>query len=302
MSKKHIIIGTTATNRSILHNDVISEWCAYFNELDKSKYDIQWFINIDYIEALNEDVLTTRDNLKNIIKDIKIHFINGRRNIKGNFLKACKNVSSSIENYVINNKLNMDDTIIIWLEDDWKLNMQHIPIQEIIENYLSNLTYINLSYIRLNYIHALAPCIVNYNLWSKIHLSAWKNQIDNIDPEHCIGMYYLQKFGKYEDLLNVTVINKYKKIKAKFFNNDMFKYDNSYYTYDVENKNNIINEKHINKNNVKNFIKDKITFVRISTSMCLGGVNYGRDFMKTYNIEKKRIQNNIQVDFYKKTD
>lgn len=302
MSKKHIIIGTTATNRSVLHNDVIVEWYTYINQLDKSKYDISWFINIDYIEDLNEDVIITGKNFKNIIKDIKLYFINGRRNKKGNFLNACKNVSSSIENHVINNKLNMDDTIIIWLEDDWKLNMQHIPIQEIIENYLSNLTYINLSYIRLNYIHALAPCIVNYKLWSKIHLSGWKNQIDNIDPEHCIGLYYLKNFGNYEDLLNITIINKYKNIKEKFFESDMFKSDNSYYTYDVDDNNNIINKKYIKKKDVKKIIKDKITFVRISTSMCLGGVNYGRDFMKKYNIEKKRIQNNKQLDFYKKTD
>ena len=180
--------------------------------------------------------------------------------------------------------------------------MQHIPIQEIIENYLSNLTYINLSYIRLNYIHALAPCIINYKLWSKIHLSAWKNQIDNIDPEHCIGLYYLKNFGKYEDLLNITIINKYKEIKEKFFESNMFKSDNSYYTYDVDDNNNIINKKYIKKKDVKKIIKDKIAFVRISTSMCLGGVNYGRDFMKKYNIEKKRIQNNKQLDFYKKTD
>jgi len=287
MTKKHIIIGTTATNRSILHNDVLSEWYAYFNTLDKSKYNIEWFINVDYIEDLNENVLTTCDNLKNIIKDIKIHFVNGRRNIKGIFLRACKTLSSSMENYVINNKLNMDDTIVIWLEDDWKLTMEHIPLQEIIENYLSNLTYINLSYIRLNYIHALAPCIVNYNLWSKIHLSAWKNQEDHIDPEHCIGLYYLKQFGKYEDLLNVTVINKYKKINEDFFQNNMFKYDNSYYTYDVETTNNIINKKYINKNNIKSFIKDKITFVRIT---CSSASDYGRIFLEKNNL--KTIKDN----------
>lgn len=282
MSKKHIIIGTTATNRSVLHNDVILEWYTYINKLDKSKFDISWFINIDYIKNLNEDVIITGNNFRNIIKDIKLYFINSRRNTKGNFLNACKKVSCQIEQHVKNKKFNIDDIIIIWLEDDWKLNTNNIPLQEIIENYLSNLTYINLSYIRLNYIHALAPCVINYKLWSKIHLLALKNQKDHIDPEHCVGIYYLKNFGKYEDLLNITIINKYKKIKENYFENDMFKSDNSYYTYDVHNDNNIINKKYIEKNHVKKFIKDKITFIRITSSLAS---DYGRDFLEKYNLK-----------------
>lgn len=287
MTKKHILIGTTAINRSILHKDVIPEWYNYINVIDKSKYDVKWFINIDYIEKLDENVIDTKNNFENIIKDIDKIFINSEKNVKGNFLKACKNISLKIENYVEKNKLNKKDVIIIWLEDDWKLNNQNIPLQQIIENYLSNLSYINLSYIRCNYIHALAPCIVNYELWSRIHLMAWKLQKDNIDPEHCVGLYFLKHFGKYENILNVTIINKYKKIDNKFFNQNYLKSNQSYYTFDEENKNNIINNKYINKTDVKKLIKDKITFIRIT---CSSASDYGRDFLKKYNL--KTTKNN----------
>ena len=298
---KTVLIGTTAINRPILHSDNFPDWYNYINCLDKSKYSIKWFINIDYIEKLESSIEETQNNFLEIIKDIPINFVKEKQKT-GNFLNACKRISSAIEKYVTDNKLHTDDVCIFWLEDDWKLNTNNIGLDRLISNYLSNLTYINLSFIRSNYIHALAPCIINYNLWCKIHLLAWKNQEDNIDPEHCVGLYYLKNFGKYEHLLNITIINKYKKIKEKFFENDMFKFDNSYYTYDVDKDNNIINKKYIKKNDIKNFIKDKITFIRVSTTMCLDGVNYGRDFMKKYNLIKKRLQNNIQVDFYKKTD
>jgi hypothetical protein len=296
-TKKYILIGTTATNRSELHKTVLPEWVNYLNAIDKSNYELKWFINIDYIIDLEEPLCKTEDHFKEVIKDIDTEYIINDKK-KGNFLNACKKVSLRIEDYVMSNKLNLDNVIIIWLEDDWKLNTKNIPLQEIIENYLSNLTYINLSFIRANYIHALAPFIVNYKLWSKIHLSAWKNQDDNIDPEHCVGLYYLKNLGKYNDLLNITIINKYKKINEGFFHHKMFKY-NSYYTYDVENDNNIINKQYIEKKDVKNFIKDKITFVRIT---CSQTSDYGRNFMKKYNIEKKRIQNNIHLDFYEKKD
>ena len=45
MTKKHILIGTTAINRSILHKDVIPEWYNYINVLDKSKYDVPTLVH-----------------------------------------------------------------------------------------------------------------------------------------------------------------------------------------------------------------------------------------------------------------
>ena len=218
---KTVLIGTTSINRSLLHNDNIPEWYNYINALDKSKYNIRWFINIDYIKKLEEPAQETMDNYRNIIKDIPTFFIE-KNQPDGNFLKACQSISLDMEKYVIKNKLNIDDVSVFWLEDDWKLNSQNIPLQELMENYLSNMTYINLSFIRANYIHALAPSIISYRLWSQLHLTAWKNQTKHIDPEHCVGLYYNKHFGKYDDLYNITLINQYKKHNKSFFNMKIF--------------------------------------------------------------------------------
>jgi hypothetical protein len=303
---KTVLIGTTAINRPLLHNDNIPDWYIYINSLDKSQYNIVWFINVDYIPKLESTVQETIDNFSNIIIDIPISVIQKQPDqLDGNFFTACKSVSVTMEQYVIDNKLNIDDVIVFWLEDDWKLNPKNIPLQELIENYLSNLTYINLSFIRLNYIHALAPSIISYQLWSQLHLQAWKKQIDHIDPEHCVGQYYINNFCKYDNLYNITVINQYKQHNKNWFNmttgtaKTLLKSDKSYYTYDVEKDENFILDKYIEKKEIKEFFKDKITFIRITCSSCSGGVNYGRNFMKQYDITKRKIQNNNNLEFYK---
>ena len=73
--KKYILIGTTATNRSELHKEIIPEWVNYFNELDKSKYELKWFINIDFIKNLQEPIDITHNNFKKIIKNIDTEYI-----------------------------------------------------------------------------------------------------------------------------------------------------------------------------------------------------------------------------------
>lgn len=297
MTKKQIIIGTTSINRPILHLDNIPKWYKWINDVDKNNYDLTWFINIDWIEKLESTVEETKTNYKNIIKDIPTIFLESNTT-KGNFLQACKRVSSNIEKYVEENNFNYSDIIIIWLEDDWKLNPVNISLNELITNYLSNLTLINLSFIRLNYIHALAPSIISYELWSKLHLDAWKKQTTHIDPEHCVGLYFIHNYSTYEHINNITVISK-KIVDKNFFKHKFLNYEKSYYTYDFDNNNNlIIGDKYIKKQNVKEFCKDKITFVRITNSFCVDGVNYGRNFMKNYDIIKKRVQNDKNIDFY----
>ena len=118
--KKYILIGTTATNRSELHKEIIPEWVNYFNELDKSKYELKWFINIDFVKRLKEPLDITYDNFKKIIKNIDTEYIINNKT-QGNFLNACKNVSIKIKKFINNNKLISDNVYIFWLEDDWML-------------------------------------------------------------------------------------------------------------------------------------------------------------------------------------
>jgi hypothetical protein len=73
----------------------------------------------------------------------------------------------------------------------------------------------------------------------------------------------------------------------------MFALDKSYYTYDVEKGENFILDKYIDKKDILKFIKDKITFIRVTCSSCS---DLGRNFMKNYDIEKN---NNTTKDFYK---
>lgn len=298
MNKKEIIIGTTSINRPILHSDNIHGWYEWINSVDKNLYNINWFINIDWIEKLESTVEDTKINYKNIIKDIPITFLESDTG-KGNFLQACKRVSSNIEKYVIDNNFNHSDVIIIWLEDDWKLNPTNIPLGELIENYLSNLTSINLSFIRPNYIHALAPSIITYELWSKLHLEAWKRQTSHIDPEHCAGIFFIRNYSRYENINNITVISKKNlNLDENYFKQSFLNYKKSYYTYTYDEPNNLKNNRYIEKSDLKEFCKDKITYIRITNSFCVDGVNYGRNFMKDYDLIKKRVQNDKNIDFY----
>ena len=290
---KHIIICTTAINRSNLHKSNIPEWYKYFNSVDKKIYKLKWLINIDYIEKLKEPIETTKKNFESIIKDIPIQFVKKDEVKDGNFLSACKRICRYVKINVNGNKINENDVIIVWLEDDWKLKPENIPFEYLINTYLSNMTYINLSYIRNNYIHALAPSIISYPLWKKIHLEALEQQKANTDPESCIGIYYTKHFGRYEDINNITIINKYKS-HGKGFIEHFSNTTNSFYSYDEKSKKNIILGNYIKKERIKHRIKDKITFIRITCSSCY---DIGRSYMEEQNLKKVGVHKD--KDFYK---
>ena len=290
-----IIIGTTAINRPELHSDNMGEWYNWINSLDKTKYNINWFINVDYIQKLEKSTEDTIQNFKKIIKEIPMHFFTCGAN-GGNFLQACKRVSSNIEEFIKKNQLDQDKIAIIWLEDDWKLSPNNIPLQELLETYFGKMACINLSYIRENYVHALAPSIINWNLWKKVNLLAWTLQETHIDPEHCVGLYFIKNFGKYKHIHNITIINK--QIKEAYLRQEFLCREKSYNAYHDEKYEILKNEKNINKTRVHEFCENTITFLRITPSFCQDCVNYERNFMDKYNIKKTGVQNNSHTDFY----
>jgi hypothetical protein len=243
---RYILIGTTAINRPQLHSKNIRDWRKWINGVDPNKYKIKWFINIDVIDNLEISYEETEKNLIRVIKpndenpNIELIFTKNPNN-SGNFLKACQRVSDKIKKYVKNNSdANGHNTIVLWLEDDWKLAPeQTLPLQYIIETYLylGGKIIINLTYIRNNYIHALAPSVSTYELWKPLFYDAWKNQGRHIDPEHCVGIYFNNKLGKeHEYIWNLTIITKHKNMTSRQFkkvkNQNPFDFPNSYYTYD----------------------------------------------------------------------
>ena len=112
-----IIIGMTAINRPELHSNNMGDWYNWINSLDKAKYNINWFINVDYIEKLESSVEDTIENFREIIQENQTYFYKNDAE-GGNFLKACKRVSSNIEEFIKKNEFNEEKIAIIWLEDD----------------------------------------------------------------------------------------------------------------------------------------------------------------------------------------
>jgi hypothetical protein len=300
-----IIIGTTALNRPILHKDTLSNWLKWISQLNE-EIKLQWFINIDIIEGLPFTYEETEKNIQEILIEYKL---NDRINVvflksteKSNFLNACKRISTSIIKYVFDEKLSSKNIRIIWLEDDWKLNdkiIEQININYLIKTLSIHRTHINFSFIRNNYIWALAPSIIDYELWIDIFYKAWICQISHIDPEHCAGVYYTKMYEKEEVINNITVI--WRKETPKYLSRTFINYPKSLYMIidEKENCELLNNKKYISKEKFKRNFGNKNTFIRITPSFCVDGCNYGREFMKKYELEKSRIQNDNNTYFYK---
>ena len=301
----NIIIGTTAINRPILHKNVLPGWLKWISYLDKEK-KITWFINIDIVEKLPFTYEETRKTIEDILSDLKLEeritvkFIGTSE--KGNFFNACKRLSTNILEYVFNEKLDSKNVRIMWLEDDWKFNddiIKLININYILNTFSFNRTHINLTFIRNNYIWALAPSIIDYELWVDIYYKAWVVQLSNIDPEHCTGLHYIKMYGRDKYVHNLTVICRPE--KTKYLNNGFINYVNSLFTVIDECKNSalITHDRFVKKENFINRFGNKNIFIRLTPTFCIGGCNYGRDFMKEYDLEKMRKQNSEITDFYK---
>ena len=83
---------------------------------------------------------------------------------------------------MIDQQLNPDDVIIMWLEDDWKLNDKIISLEHIIENYLSNLTHINLTMLVDKKIIKISDGGFNYKQQLyKLIINTFNNDINSMD-------------------------------------------------------------------------------------------------------------------------
>jgi hypothetical protein len=281
MNKKHLLIGTTAINRPILHSDIIKEWGDWVRKLDNS-WSLAWFINVDYIESLGASYDETKENLLKEIDNWDNRFdIKFLPKKKAHFLNACKKISQNMVDYVNDNNINENNVVIFWLEDDWKLNVQypHINIKHIVDDYLNGYHYFNLTFIRNNYIWALAPSLSNYKLWKQLFYEGWKNETRDIDPEHSIGLYYRKRYGHPDNIINITLINK--KIKEHYFSQKFLSAVNSYYSY--------VNPKYKLLPHKENYIAtdkftqpifgDNMVMIRMSPNMSIDGCQYARKFM-----------------------
>ena len=290
---KHIIIATTAINRPMLHSDNMEDWIKWFLELNDSNTKLKWFLNIDIVDKLKCTYDETKTNFETIIADrIDTTFL-GKPNEKGNFLEACKTLSSNIVSYVDGLKLGKKEqhkVKIVWLEDDWKLsNVTKISMKEVIQYYTTDNSHTNLSFNRNNYIWALAPSIISYKLWKSLFYAAWSAETEPIDPEHCVGLYYRKNYGNPDLLCNITVINK--SVKNKYLGETHMMFPESYYTYHNDKFKIINNDRYIFKDCLVSYLGDKRVFIRITSSFCIDGCLYGRKFLEKYNIEKSHATN-----------
>jgi hypothetical protein len=265
------------------------DWIEWISQL-REEYTITWFINIDIIDKLEPTFDETMNNFLNILKSydrIKPVFLRHEEG-KGNFLYACKRISENINNYY--ELLSEEDkqfVRVIWLEDDWKLNTStEYNINKIIDMYSTDMTHINLTFIRPNYIWALAPSIIGFKLWHSLHYSGWKAQTDMIDPEHCIGLYYLKHFSTEQDVNNITVVAK--KIRKNHFTCEYMTKPNSRYTYYSDVFNIEENERYIKEEDIQNRHRDNICFIRMMPNISPYGCRYGREFMEKHGLYKAK--------------
>lgn len=130
-----IIIITTAIARMEMHNITFPLYKKFLG----NDYPIEWYINIDKPSYCGDDVGMVESNLRKILNGYDLHISIGT---KPNFFYAVKNLLIASRNEVT------DNSYILWLEDDWKLN-KDCTLKTFIENYGNPYSVINLVYNRL---------------------------------------------------------------------------------------------------------------------------------------------------------
>ncbi len=308
---KYLFVGTTAINRTELHIDNIREWANFLRKNHDLK--IVWIINIDVIDILDDSWQETKSNfLKQIdIENCEIIILPKK---EPGFLKACQVVSTNIVNYIEKHNIFKNECFIFWLEDDWKLNK--VSSSNISLNYFMNicnkLSFVNFTFIKNNYFWALAPSLMSYEYFHKIHYTGW-SQLKNKkgDPEHLLGLYFRRKienneFGSIKDnkpnnILSINIINnQFKKIKPSFLDNKFMKREKTYHIiYDKKFSPTFTFKNQLDIDNLKNIINDDLCYFRLTPAITDGGVEYGRKFMNDKKI-KKWNRGNSECNYQKK--
>ena len=266
----HLLIGTTAINRRDLHSEVIPAWLTLLKKVSDVK--IIWFVNIDVIDLLEYTYDETKANFMSLIPFETVYLPQK----EAGFLNSCFLLSKAINNYVIDNKIVKNDACVLWLEDDWKLKEENIIPVDYLLKIVNNLSYVNLSLLRKNYFWALAPSIISFSLFEKLHFKCWGNAVNSAnigDPENLLGLYFLNNFNlkpENSKTLNISS-NNFSGLKAEYL-----KYK---YAKNLNFSNNI--------QEIKSFIKDDINFIRILPQFIdYGAATYGRNYMEAKGIQK----------------
>lgn len=194
-----LIIITPAICRPYIHNQVFPLVISSINKYNIFS-DVIHYINIDNVSGkkFRYSVLDTENNLKKIYRDT---------GIKLNILKSDKPCFyNAIKNLVINIKDNIEkDTLIFYLEDDWKL-IEEINFYEIIEKIKKENNFNENLYLRLYSINNIGinsrytnieidfkPSIWGSNIYKLLFESAILNNKNIYDPELVVN----QNLKKY---------------------------------------------------------------------------------------------------------
>ena len=160
-----LIVITTAITRPEIHDLGFKNIKWIFKGLK-----VKWLINIDNFPYNDITQKQTKDNFTKLLKDFDVdYFISS----KPCFFKGVKKLVLESEKYLDEN------TCILWLEDDWRINGKH-TIKYFIDNYYTKYCYISLVY---NNFGCFPPFIMGNELY-KVLLNDFKNKEEKIiDPE-----------------------------------------------------------------------------------------------------------------------
>jgi hypothetical protein len=273
-----IIILTTTITRPDIHTKIFNNIHYFLDNLD-----IKWLINIDkYYDSINE----TKNNLQNLLSKYDIEFFISE---KGNFFDATRKLYLAAEKYLI------DDTLILWLEDDWlvKDNIKLIDL-------FNQLNYLNFNNIHLslafNEVGTLPPHIFGSNIVKYI-IKKFKKCKTYSNPESFMSLIMKEYINKYKCkyiLLNYPNDNK-NLIKSLYFNEcDNRKYYLITNNYSYDNLKNLVKKYKFKKN-----INKKLMNTYIINSLYEFNQNNELISIKFGSIYDKRIFEDIGIQWKK---